>query len=457
MFGIHEVIDCLCRGIRGRESYPPSVRAFCMSLHYISPRAYEYMREKFAKHIPHAQTIRQWYRNSNLDASPGIGMHALDALEDKAKTMRENNQQLVISLIFDEMAIQKNMSWCRATNKFIGLANYGTPNENDEFTLAKDAIVFMACGLNAQFQQPIAFYFIQTLKAFERAELLKQIVAEVSKRGIRIGNITFDGYKSNLTMCASLGARLTLINNEYLTHFINPSDGEKVYIILDPSHAIKLVRNTLGTVKIIYDGNQEIRWQYFVDLVNYSGKKLFGLTHKMNKRHIQFQDRKMHVRTAVETLSQSTADSMQFLQKNQIEEFVGATGTIKFIQIFNKLWDVMNSQRMRSGDQNIFKSAINSTNAAEVFAFLNEARTYILSLEVISSRKSKKKIPIVKSDFNTGFRGFVIDITSVIAMYQEYIECHQWLLVLATYRLSQDHIEMFFGKYMNILTNSYHV
>lgn len=121
VFEMEEVVECLCKGIKSRESYPPSVLAFCMSLHYLSPRAYEYLREKFAKHLPHSQTLRQWYRNSNLDAISGIGKHALDALEIKSKNMRESGQELVISLIFDEMAIQRNMAWCRASNKFVGL------------------------------------------------------------------------------------------------------------------------------------------------------------------------------------------------------------------------------------------------------------------------------------------------------------------------------------------------
>lgn len=148
---MREVVECLCKGVKGGDPYPPSVRAFCMSLHYTSPRAYEYLREKFGRHLPHAQTIRQWYRNSNLDAAPGISSQSLNALEVKAKSMQQDSIQLLVNLNFDEIAIQRNMTWCRATNKFIGLINYGTPSTDDEFTLAKDAIVFMAVGINAHF------------------------------------------------------------------------------------------------------------------------------------------------------------------------------------------------------------------------------------------------------------------------------------------------------------------
>lgn len=438
-----DVVDCLCKGIKPRESYPPSVRAFCMSLHYTSPRAYEYLRQKFAKNLPHAQTIRQWYRNSNLDASSGINTQSLNALEAKAESM---DKQLVITLNFDEMNIQRSMTWCRATNQFIGLIDVGTPNENEEFTLAKDVIVFMAVGINAQFQQPIAYYFIQTLKRKEKAQLLNQVMDEVTKRGIKIAAISCDGHKSNAAMFKILGTKLELNNGDCKSYFVNQSNNEKINIVLDPSHAIKLVRNTIGNVKTIYESENEIKWQYFVELVNYSSNNTFGLTHKMTKRHIEYADRKMHVRTAVETISNSSATSIEFLKENGVVQFSGAGPTIKMIKIFDKLWDVCNSQRIRSGEYNIFKSAINENNISEIFEFLNHAKKYILSLKVMDKRTGEI-VPIVNSDYRTAFQGFILNINSIQAIYKEYVENQHLMDFLATYRLSQDHLEMFFGAY----------
>lgn len=53
---------------------------------------------------------------------------------------------------------------------------------------------------------------------------------------------------------------------------------------------------------------------------------------------------------------------------------------------------------------------------------------------------------IVTSNYRTGFRGFVINIISLEAMYADLVEKKHWLNFFATYRISQDHIEMFFGK-----------
>lgn len=302
----------------------------------------------------------------------------------------------------------------------------------------------MVSGMNIYIQQPIANYFHTTLKAPDRAELINQILCELHKKGVKISNVTFDGYSSNAKMSNILGANFRDKNGDYKTHFAHPVDGSQVYIMYDPSHMEKLVRNTLGTVRTFYDGTKKIEWEFFEKLEQLGRHNSFGLATKMSKRHLEFKDRKMHVRTAVETLSATNADAMDFLNKNGNTEFRGVATTVKFTRIFDKLWDVMNSHRIRLDTQNIFKSALNPSNRDEIFKFLEETKKYILSLTIVA--KTGKKIKIVHSDYRTGFRGFVINIISLTSMYKELVEKHHWLLFFATYRISQDHIEILFGK-----------
>lgn len=303
----------------------------------------------------------------------------------------------------------------------------------------------MAVGVNVQFQQPMAFYFIRTLVAEERAELVNEIVTEITKRGIKITNITFDGCTANAPMCKILGADFSSKTGDYVTYFLNPHDKSKIYIIYDFSHVEKLVRNTLGDYRIFWHNKKKIEWSYFVELIKYSNENSLGLTHKLNKRHVEYADRKMHVRTAVETLSGSTANAMEYCHKKGVPGFENAGETIEFIRIMDTLWDIMNSQRILGNEINKYKSAINVTNSGDVFKFLLKAKKYILSLEVINKR-SGKKVEIVTSAVRTGFLGFVIDIVSITAMYKDLVEDHHYMLFLATYRMSQDHLEMLFCK-----------
>lgn len=317
--------------------------------------------------------------------------------------------------------------------KFLLFNFKGVEDENAEFTLANNVIVFMAVGVNVHFQQPIAFYFICTLVAEERAELIKDVITEITKHGVKITNITFDGYSANAPMCKMLGADFSSKTGDYVTHFPNPHDNSTIYIIYDFSHVEKLVRNTLGDYRILWYKNKHIEWSYFVELVKHSRDNSFGLTHKLNKRHLEYADRKMHVRTAVETLSRSTADAMEYCHKNGVPGFENAGETITFIRIMDTLWDIMNSQRILGDAINNYKSAINPENSRDVFKFLIKAKQYLLTLEVVSKR-SKRKMKIVASDVKTGFRGFVIDIISITAMYRDLVEDHHYMLFLATYR-----------------------
>lgn len=321
----------------------------------------------------------------------------------------------------------------------------GAEDENEEFTLANNVIVFMAVGINTRFQQPVAFYFIRTLVAEERVELIKDVMTQITKRGVQVKNITFDGNPANIKMCTLLGADFSSKTGDYVTHFLNPLDNSRTYIIFDFSHVEKLVRNTLGNKRIFWYNAKKIEWSYFVELVKLSSESSIGLTHKLNKRHLEYADRAMHVRTAVETMSKSTADAMEYCRKNGVPGFENSNETIEFTRIMDTLWDIMNSQRILRDSSNKYKSAINPENKGDIFKFLLKAKRYLFTLE-ISSKKTGKKMKIVDSNVRTGFRGYIIDIISITAMYQELVEDHHNLLFLVTYRMSQDHLEMFFCK-----------
>lgn len=142
------------------------------------------MRDTFDKNLPHPSTIRQWYRNCDLDATSGFTQFSLGLIKQKAKEMEKNkNEQLLVSIVMDEMNIMRDMLWCRSTNKFIGTIDLGVPKTKEEFDLATNVIVVMAVGLYADFQQPIGYYFIQTLKSHERASLTNQVLEELSTGG----------------------------------------------------------------------------------------------------------------------------------------------------------------------------------------------------------------------------------------------------------------------------------
>lgn len=93
---------------------------------------------------------------------------------------------------------------------------------------------------------------------------------------------------------------------------------------------LKLIKNRLASNEVLFDNNgNEIKWQYFVDLVHMKDRG-FYLMHKMNKMHINRTRRKMKVDLAAQTLSESTAASIELLMIQGTQEFIGAEPTIIF-------------------------------------------------------------------------------------------------------------------------------
>lgn len=114
-------------------------------------------------------------------------------------------------------------------------------------------------------------------------------------------------------MARCLGANLSFTN--LITFIQHPETNEKVYILLDATHMLKLCRNTLGDWKTIYDGNDKvIQWKYFEELVSYQDRIGLHAGTKISNcsRHISYHKEKTKVRLAAQTFSMSVANALTF-------------------------------------------------------------------------------------------------------------------------------------------------
>lgn len=443
-----EVLNCLINGIKPKEKYQPSVREFAMRLNYNSPAAYKTIREKFNNHLPHPKTIAAWYQQSDISGKAGLTDESLERLKKIISEM--NGKPLVCSLIFDEMYIRKQVFWNNASKSYEGFVNYGLDpgDENSELPKATQAIVFMLSGLNTYFQFPLAYYFIKGLNGKQRADLLKEVITKVTECGVTISNLTFDGCKANPRMCQLLGGDLNVSSAKTFRPYIeNPVDKNHIYIILDPPHMEKLIRNMLATKETIFDDeNKKIEWKYFIELEELS-RKTDLFTHKLNKRHIQWHRNKMNVKIAVQTFSRKVADSLEVLMKQKHPKFINAGPTIRFIRKINDVFDTLNSMNCRQTV--IFKRPLNPENERVVFDLYEECTKYFKSLKLNEENSItgvvRKKF-IINSRSCTGLKGFIIDMASMKAMYLKYVKESKLTKELVAYSFSQDHVELFFAK-----------
>lgn len=431
-----QILTCLAVGINNRENYPPHVRNFCIGLKNVSPAAYRFFRNEFSNRIPTEWTISKWHTNSDLNTEPGILKQSLEML--KLKIVQLEDKKLIGALSFDEMSIHK-MVQC-VNGEMIG---YEKLSGIDRKTarLATQALVFLFNGINVDIQLPVAYYFIASSETEEKSILLKQVINALLECGVILSSITFDGHKTNPKICRDFGADLDVFSNNFCPSFM--INGYRIRDIFDPSHMQKLVRSTLASNEMLYDSDKNpIKWVYFKRLLSFKDKLNLGSSVKISQAHIDYGSRPMKVKYAVELLSASNANMMEKLMNQGYAEFEGAGPLIKFIRIFNDIFDVFNSTS--DSKENILKKTMNSTNAPIIFELFDEATEYIKGLFIRSP--GGRLVPLVTSSFKTAFQGYIINMHNLKDMYNDFVINQKLITHIRTHKLSQDHLEVTFGK-----------
>lgn len=132
----------------------------------------------------------------------------------------------------------------------------------------------------------------------------------------------------------------------------------------------------------------------------------------------------------------------------------------------NDLFDIMNSNKYGKYG---FKQLLNLTNKSTVFDKLELAKNYLLSLkQFIKIRKEIKRrelpnriiLKLIKQHLvdtinKTVVLGFLINIQSLQSLFETVVKANK-IKYLSTYRLSQDHLELFLGAYegMEVITTT---
>ncbi|XDV25816.1 hypothetical protein PO909_029667 [Leuciscus waleckii] len=222
-------IDLMAK--QGHE-YTKDYREFALTLHLHGPKAYKYLRETRHFPLPHPHTIQR----------PGLNKMMLDMLERRCQG--DPAKYGCVSLMLDAMSIRKHVQYNPHTQSMSGFVDMG--DGNSETDVATEALVFMVVGLQGHWKAPIAYFLTKSLSPETQRVLLSHALEELHARGIRVVCVTMDGHASNVSMCNQLGCELKGDPREPLqTSFSHSVTGEKVFVMMDACHMLKLARNML--------------------------------------------------------------------------------------------------------------------------------------------------------------------------------------------------------------------
>lgn len=87
--GISETSACLVKrqvekslNPQMKRIYDERLRAFSITLNFLSPKAYNFVRDTFDTCLPHPRTVGRWYES--IDGKPGFSAESFRILKEKS-------------------------------------------------------------------------------------------------------------------------------------------------------------------------------------------------------------------------------------------------------------------------------------------------------------------------------------------------------------------------------------
>ena len=408
-------------------------KKFALTTNFYSARAYEHVRKIFS--LPHPRSLSAW--TSSVDCEAGFFDDVFDHME---KLVEKDHKHADSCLVVDGMGIKESREWDKNKDRIIGFTDYGEGIVlDDPEEIASEAIVFMLVGMRKHWKYPVGYVLANKINADNLHCLIRKSLDLSVEHNIKVRAVTMDGTSTNFSAMKQFGCKagtdLELLDGS----FDFPGYDYKLYFHPDPPHMLKLARNALHEYEIFVDEDgKQIKWSHIKDLHKLQqDEDGLKLGNKLSSRHIKYQRNKMKVKLAAQTLSSSVASAIEFLRKENHPSFTDSDGTVRFIRVVDRLFDLLNSrnqhgagykQPLRLKDEKLWCGVIDS------------------SIKYLSTLKTIDGVPLLKTRRKTFVQGFIIAATSVkrMALYLLTFGEDPFIYVL-TYKLSQDHLELLFS------------
>jgi len=403
--------------------YSDSMKEFAKTLFFYSPRAYRYVRTHFR--LPHRSNIRSWM--NTMECEPGFleGVFNFLKLEITQKTWLQD-----CSLVFDSMPIRKQLIWEPDKGKYAGNVEFGVGESTD---LATEVLVIMVVCLTKQFKCPIAFFYVNKINSSVLSTLLSTAIVKLHEVGIQVWNVTCDGASANIQCFKKLGCSFDIDN---LNTKFTIDKSIEVYSMFDTCHMLKLARSSLADKQIIQSKNGDIKWSYLCSLNSFQNELGLKFANKLTAQHIYYRNSVMKVKLAAQTLSSGVADAIEYLCQKGEPSFTNSQATVEFIRKIDRLFDILNSRIPFSKG---YKSPIHAGNINTIVSVFNDTTDYLKTLKCDGS-------PLVLGGRKMFILGFIVTMSSTIQIaYKLLYRSQSPLKFILTYKISQDHLEIFFG------------
>lgn len=411
--------------IKKKQIWLKEEKVLAQSIYFSSPRTYNLLREKLQLNLPSVRSLQNWSPIKNV--TPGINLQNISQLDDIFKDENTLNKEAV--LVFDEIAIRRDLQYNITLDQIIGLADDGVHRKKN---LSKHVCFFMIRGLHKKWKYIVSYFADKNINGEKLKELLFLNIEAITKIGLNIRAVICDQGSNN----RNLFSRLRISPDK--PYFLYGE--KKIYCGYDVPHLIKSFRNQLIKHDLITEDGT-VSWNIIAKMYSLDIQGPTRMCPKLNQKHIYPNSfEKMKVNLAVQILSNTCSVAIKtYVECGHFTDCKDvAVTTTSFLQKINNLFDCLNSSVLIT--DNPYRSALQMNN--DVHKYLISIKSYIAKIKP----KSKTKAFC--------FDGMVLTISSFLKLAEDiWSEGSAYYILLS--RLNQDPLENYFSLIRSrLITNT---
>ena len=331
--------------------------------------------------------------------------------------MDDGDKQCV--LVFDEMSLKAGISYNSSNDCVEGFEDFG--DLGGSRYIANHALAFLVRGLKNKWKQPVG-YFLSSgpVSASMLRSLTRNCIEKLQSIGLNVKAIVCDQGSNN----RSFVEKAEKVSPDSPFFRVN---SENIYVIYDPPHLVKNIRNNLMKHGFSHDGNS-IDWIYIAKFYEFDKSNPVRMAPNLTDNHINLRPfAAMRVNLATQVLSHSVAAGISTLcALGKLDS--DASHTAKFIEQVDQMFNAFNSSNLHSSQP--FRNAIR--NESGHIVFLENCLDYLDKLTLPNG----KSLPCIQ--------GWKISIRSLIMLWKDLHDNHNFSF-LCTNRLNQDCAENLFS------------
>jgi hypothetical protein len=322
-------------------------------------------------------------------------------------------------LIFDELALKTNFVYNKANDCLDGFEDFD--NLGRTKLQADHALVFMLRGVARKWKQPLGYFLVSgSVKPQMLQNLVHSCLSKLELSNLHVVSLICDQGPTNRSFLEKL--ENVSVQQPFILHSNRP-----IFVIYDPPHLLKNIRNNLKKHGFVYNGKL-ILWKHIEQFHNFDKTLSIRMAPRLTDKHLNLPPfTSMRVPLAAQVLSHSVAagiNTLSILGKLDSD----ATNTAEFIEKIDQLFNACNSSKIKS-TQNMGHAVTARTEHVQFFKSMID---YFSSLKL---PHSNIKLPCIN--------GWRITLSAILRIWEQLH--HNGYNFLLTRRLNQDCIENLFS------------